>query len=123
MGRTAGLPFLQVCVPASPLDISGVPEGRNPDPGTPVPAVDRWGDPAAAADRTGCQCRKVALSFSPLDPWDQAAAQGGDDTKQASQKPECTFSTAGFSEVTSLRPYKVFRHATAVGFFPPKVSS
>lgn len=82
-GRTGGLPCLQVCAPAFPLDISVVLEGRNPDLGTLVPAV--------VADHKGCQRHKVALSFSPLDPWDQEAAQGGNRTDSVSQNQKAHF--------------------------------
>lgn len=96
MGRMAALPCLQVCAPAFQLDIFGVLEGHNPDPGTLVPAV--------AADRKGCQRHKVALSFSPLDPLDQEAAQGGNNTNSVSTDHNACFQRQDFSQVTSLRP-------------------
>lgn len=90
MGRTADLPCLQACAPAFPLDISGVLEGRNPDLGTLVPAV--------AVDRKGCRCHMAALSFSPLDPWDQGGpAQGGKNTNSLRQNDKAHFQQQVFS--------------------------
>lgn len=86
MGRTAGLPCHQLSAPASPLDTSGVLEAHNPEPGILVPAADQWGDPAAAADRTGCWRCKAALASLTLDPWDQAAVGAETSERQQMKK-------------------------------------
>lgn len=65
MDHKACRPCLQACALAFLLDIAGDLEGHNPGLGNLAPVVDLWEDPAATADRMGCQHRMVDLSFFP----------------------------------------------------------
>ena len=68
-------PCLQGYVLAFPLGIAGDLVGRNPGRGTPARAEDLLEAPAESADCTDCLLHMADLSFSPSDPWDQAAGQ------------------------------------------------
>lgn len=73
VGRMACHSCLLGYVLAFPLDTVEDLEDHNPGQGNQAPVVDLWEVPAATVDCMDCLLRMVALSFSPLDPWDREA--------------------------------------------------